>query len=747
MPALFALTLFVSAALLFWVQPMIAKMILPLLGGTPAVWNTCMVFFQAVLLAGYAYAHATTAWLGVRRQVVLHLALLCSPFLVLPVGLAAGWVPPSDHNPIPWLLALLAVSVGLPFFVLSASAPLLQTWFAGTGHRSAGDPYFLYAASNLGSMLALLGYPLVLEPFLSLKPDRWLSQNWLWTAGYALLVALMAGCALAVWLAPRGVKRKEGGGAAQAPGELSGPITLLPPPRALARLRWVALAFVPSSLLLGVTTYITTDIAPVPLLWVIPLALYLLSFILVFARRPLLPPTWAARALPMAVLGTAFTFFFEAVPKVGLPLHLLTFFLAALVCHGELARDRPPPRYLTGFYLCISVGGVLGGLANALVAPLVFDRIAEYPLALVLLCLLRPAGRPADSGGWRSRCLDVGLPLALGGAVAAGLVLGLPAAGLKPVPVTITLASLPLLLACYAFKDRPLRFALGVAVLLLTAGLSGRLYDPVLYRERTFFGALRVTHDLEGNCHQFAHGSTLHGKQSLDPERRREPLTYYYRTGPVGRVFKAFQRSPASPSVAVVGLGAGSLACYAKADEEWTFFEIDPAVERIARDPRFFTFLQDCRAGDLDVLLGDARLRLQEAPARHYGLIVLDAFSSDSIPVHLLTREALRLYLDKLADGGILAIHASNLYLDLRPVLGELARDAHLACRVCDDTAISEEDARRGKTASRWVVMARRDEDLGSLASDPRWQSLSGDTGGAVWTDDFSNIATLLSWK
>jgi hypothetical protein len=746
MPMLFCLTLFVSAALLFCMQPMIAKMILPLLGGTPAVWNTCMVFFQAVLLAGYTYAHATSSWLGIRRQLTLHLVILTLPFIVLPVDLAAGWVPPTDRNPIPWLLSLLLISIGIPFFVLSASAPLLQKWFASTRHFTAGDPYYLYAASNLGSMLALVCYPLLIEPMLPLKGDLWLAQNWLWTTGYALLVVLMAGCAYATWYVRPATAKEESGKRDWASFEIDKILQKDSGPSVRMRLRWIALAFVPSSLLLGVTTYITTDIAPVPLLWVIPLALYLLSFIMVFASRPLVPLSWAERALPMAILVTAFTFFFEAVYKIGPLLHLATFFLAALVCHGELAKARPAIRHLTGFYLCISVGGVLGGLATALIAPLIFDRIFEYPLALILLCLLRPHVL-SDDKARLGRWLDVCLPLALGGAVAAALLLGLPATGLKPVPFTITLVCLPMLLGCYAFKDRPLRFALGLGALLLTAGLSSRLYNRVLHQERTFFGVLRVIHDPEGNFHQLAHGSIVHGQQSLDPSRRREPLTYYHRTGPIGQIFEVFQGRPSIQQVGVIGLGAGSLACYAQPGADWTFFEIDPAVEKIARDPRFFTFLNDCRASKLDVVLGDARLRLKEAPEHCYGLIVLDAFTSDSIPIHLLTREAMRLYVDKLADGGLLAFHISNVYLDLRPILGKLARDANLVCLIRHDAEISVEEARSGKTASLWAVMARREEDLGNLVMDPRWQSPPSDVGGALWTDDFSNIATILSWK
>jgi hypothetical protein len=634
---LFTITLFVSAALLFSVQPLIAKMLLPLLGGSPAVWNTCMVFFQSLLLAGYLYAHAATTWLGPRRQAPLHVGLLLLPVVVLPLAVSPGWLPPADANPIPWLLALLLVSVGLPFFMVATSAPLLQKWFARTGHPGGRDPYFLYAASNLGSLLALLSYPLLLEPYLRLA-----EQSWLWSSAYGLLVLLTTACAVVVWRAPARAPGGEGPQTTAEPGG-AGPPERLAPGR---RLRWVALAFVPSSLMLGVTTHLSTDIAALPLLWVLPLALYLLSFILVFARRPPLPRRLAERAFPMAVVLSALFFCLEALNPLwvplylDIPLHLLTFFVVAVGCHGELAGDRPPERHLTEFYLWMASGGVLGGLFNALIAPVVFDRVVEYPLALVLAALLQPrAGAPAERP--LSRWLDLALPLGLA-ALAAVLFASLSAFRFSSTAPSNVLAGLFLLL-CYTFEGRPIRFALGVGGVLLASALSPGHSGQTLYRERSFFGVLRVAHDPTGQYRQLIHGTTLHGQQSLDPARRDEPLTYYHRTGPAGQVLEVFQQRPAKPSVGVVGLGAGSLACYARAEQDWTFYEIDPSVERIARDPRFFTYLQDCRAGGLRVVLGDARLRLREEPDRRHGLIILDAFSSDAIPIHLLTREALGL--------------------------------------------------------------------------------------------------------
>jgi hypothetical protein len=385
LPILFALTLFISASLLFCIEPMIAKMILPVLGGSPSVWSTCMVFFQGVLLTGYAYAYAMTAWLGLRRQVALHFGVLLLPLLVLPFAITPGTVraPSPDSNPSVWLLGLLLTSVGLPFFVGASTAPLLQKWFAETRHPAAKDPYFLYGASNLGSLIALLGYPILMEPSLRLA-----QQGLLWAVGYGVLAALTLICAVLVLRAPRALPHA-------IDESLSGAAASHPLVR--QRLSWVAFAFIPSSLLLGVTTYLSTDVASIPLFWIIPLALYLVTFVLAFSRREILPFRERTRALRLAILVLVLVTCLHSVQAIFVPLHLLVFFLAALVCHGELARRRPSVRHLTEFYLAISLGGVLGGVFNALIAPVVFDRVVEYPLAMVLACLALPASPGANS--------------------------------------------------------------------------------------------------------------------------------------------------------------------------------------------------------------------------------------------------------------------------------------------------------------------------------------------------------------
>lgn len=744
--ALFAVTVFLSAGLLFVVQPMAGKMLLPLVGGAPAAWNTCLLFFQTALLAGYAYAHAATISLGRWPQLALHLTLALLALAVLPVRVAPDPVGPLSavEAPVPWLLVRLPIALGLPFVVLSATAPLLQRWLSRTPHRGAGDPYFLYAASNLGSLLALLSYPLLVEPRLSLG-----QQSRVWAGGYAALVALVTLCGLWAAWSPR---------AEAAPGTRSpavdtgwrGPAQRIELQR---RLRWLVLAFVPSSYLLGVTAFLSTDVAAAPLLWVVPLALYLLSFVLVFAPRALVPHRNVARALPALVLLVVLVNLSGMTLPLWLliPLHLGAFFAAAVACHGELALDRPAPARLTEYYLLVSLGGVLGGALNALLAPVLFDGVVEYPLAMILACWLRPPGpggrrEPAGPPSRLARRLDLALPLALGGLTAA-LVLGASRLGLADGRAGIAwMFGVPAIL-CYTFVDRPARFALGLTALVVAGQLYPGPQGRPLHQERTFFGVLRVTVDRDGRFHQLVHGSTIHGRQRRSGGARDEPLAYYHPRGPVGEIFERFRESGAPRTFAIVGLGAGSLCAYARTGEEWVFYEIDAAVERIARDPAFFTYWRDCRAERRSLVRGDARLRLAESPDRRYGMLVVDAFSSDAVPIHLVTQEAIALYRRKTAPGGWLVFHASSRYLDLRAALAGLARGAGLVGYARDDLVLSPEERQLGKDPSRWVVMAGQRSDLGALAESARWRPLTAEPGARAWSDDFSDLWSAVRWE
>ena len=728
---LYTAAIFCGATLLFLVQPMFARMVLPTLGGSPSVWNTAMVFYQAVLLAGYAYAHSTTAKLGVRRQAILHLALLALPLLTLPIRVPADWSPPTAGNPSPWLLGVLSISVGLPFFVVSATSPVIQKWFAATGHRSGKDPYFLYAASNVGSMLALIAYPLLAEPLMGLT-----SQSWVWTAGYGLYALLVGGCAVTLWRSAPARLESVVSLAAAAAVETVGSIT------ASRRLRWVALAFIPSSLMLGVTTYLSTNIAAIPLLWVIPLALYLLTFILVFAGRPVVSHRLMLRAMPIFLLALVamMVMGLSGPLRVLLPLNLVVFFIASMVCHGELAHDRPAPSHLTEFYLWLSVGGVLGGAFNALAAPLLFSSILEYPLTLAAACLLVPALKPGPSTR-RQRLLDFALPVALALVMVAIVVIA-RFAGARATPIVMGALVCPPAFVCFSFRRRPIRFGLGIAGLVLAGLLLPGVGGDQLHAERTFFGTHRIFRAPDdaptGPATLLAHGTITHGMQSLDPARRLEPLMYYHRTGPVGQLFTSLAERGERRPVAVVGLGAGALACYGAPGQAFTFHEIDPAVERIARDPRYFTYLRDCPPA-AEVVLGDARLTLASAPSGAHGVIVLDAYSADAIPTHLLTREAFAIYLAKLAPGGVLAFHISNLYFDLEPVISALAQDAGLTALIQKDRTATEEAALAGKSPSHWMILARSPADLAAFAADERWSPAMDARGHTPWTDDLSS--------
>ena len=738
----FTVSMFVSATLLFLVEPMLAKMLLPLLGGSAEVWNACLVFYQAMLLGGYLYAHAAIRWLGRRTQIMIHGVLVLLPLLplgILPLHLPAGWQPPTESDPAPWILALLFVTVGLPFFALSSNTPIIQRWFADSGHKYSSDPYFLYAASNAGSLAGLLAYPFLIEPLLTLK-----DQSRLWSYGYVAFVALTAACALLIWSSrpSRAAidQQPEIGEGAAAKGRLS------------ERLRWIVLAFVPSSLMLGVTTQITTDVPAIPLFWVLPLALYLGSFVVVFAKRQFISHEWVEERLPLLILFGIFPMISHAnFPFFELMLiYLLLLFGVALHCHGELARSRPQIGRLTEFYLLVSTGGVLGGIFNSLVAPVVFHSVVEFPLVLILAALLRKTTQTKPLSGAAAlqvRVKDWLLPVALGLCVMAGVFGTAHMGGNRW--IVLLLVSGGGMVWCLSFSARPIRFAMGLAALLLASSFYAGPFGKVLDTERSFFGVVRVANGPAGKLRYLIDNATLHGVQNLNPALSHDPLAYYTRSGPAGEILKAVQARMPEGDVAIVGLGAGDMACLLQPGEYLTFYEIDPLVVRIAENPRYFTFLSGC-APHAKIVLGDARLELRYAPDHRYNLIVLDAFSGDAIPMHLLTEEALALYLRKLAPGGVIAFHISNQHLQLAPTLSNLAHNAHLACRAGLDSDVTASQRRAGKLASLWVVMARNQTDLAGIAagkdSTVRWSPIPVPFGKRVWTDDYSNLLSVIRW-
>jgi hypothetical protein len=738
---LFALTLFISASLMFLVELMFAKMVLPLCGGTPAVWNTCMLFFQAALLLGYAYAHWSTSILKPRTQMLAHLALILPAIALLPIRIPEGWIPPREGNPIAWLLMLMLIAVGLPFLAISTSSPLLQKWFARTRHPGAGDPYFLYVASNAGSLAGLVGYLVVIEPRFTLGEQSRIIE---W--GYVALVILTWACAFMAWRAITG-SRQVLPDAEEPPVEHGAPIPTM------RVLRWLGLAFVPSSLMLGVTTYMTTDIAAVPLLWAIPLTLYLLTLMLAFARRPLMPYGVLIRAFPMFVLVQTVVLGKVSMPMPWQPVfHLVTFFTVAMVCHTQLANDRPPVQKLTQFYLVLATGGALGGVFNAMIAPMLFRTVAEYPLVLLLACALclpyRERRNPENPSGVRSPGLvyrDFLDPVGLG-LLTVLAVYGAHASGLQQIPRAFAAVLGVMAVIAFSMSARPIRFALALGAVLLAAGTNFGSQERTLLQARNFFGVVRVTNDSERQLHELIHGSTVHGLQFTSPRMRLQPTAYYCRNGPVGDVFPMVNKS--KKAVAVIGLGAGTLAAYAQEGQEYTFYEINPSVAGIALDPRYFTYLADCRKRGVKVhlVLGDGRLTLADAKDGRYDLIVLDAFSGDSIPVHLLTKEALRLYLRKLDEHGLILFHISNQYLDLAPVVIELADEAGASILIADDTESPNISRRLGRYGSKWALVARRQEDFGAITSSRHWQRVKGKAGVRLWTDDYSNILDALVW-
>ena len=716
---LFAVTLFASALLLFAVQPMFTKMVLPFLGGAPAVWSVAMVFFQGALLAGYAYAHLLARTLTPGWAALVHLVVLAGAAMTLPIGIVTGLGSPPSSGIELWLVALFAASIGLPFVALAASAPLLQSWFAVSGHRQAKNPYVLYAASNLGSFAALLFYPFLLEPLISLR-----GQARLWSIGFAALAVLIGIAGLLV-------SRVEAIPAAPAKAG--------PKPNMAERLGWTALAAIPSGLVIAVTAHITTDVAAAPFLWVVPLALYLLTFVALFRERPWVGYATTVKLVPFMVAALAISVLGsdKALWLAVIALNLMGFFVLAMLCHGELYLRRPAPARLTEFYLWVSFGGVLGGIFAGLLAPHLFSNTYEYPI-LIAAALLALPGTFAE--GWRGFLREAGPVLALAALAAAPRVLfdiQLPESANLPFQIGLIL----LVGLMMFYRKRPARlFALVVLAFVVTGFWQSGLAR--VKTVRSFFGVNKVEDTADGRHRLLFHGTTIHGaarvreKDGTLTKGRPETISYYYPGGPYFDAFAARRAVGGMRRVAVAGLGAGTLSCYARPGEDWTFFEIDPEVVRIARDPRLFRFLSEC-APKARIVLGDARLTLATSAGR-YDAIALDAFSSDAIPVHLLTREAFQGYLSRLADRGVIIVHISNRHMELASVVGAVTESLGL-------TAVIKQDSVAGsfldhfKANAHIVVVARKKADLGDLPKRAGWRPIEP-SKVVAWTDDYSDI-------
>lgn len=732
--AIFTAAIFASALLLFSVQPLFAKIVLPKLGGTPAVWAISMCFFQTALLAGYIYAHALNRALTAQNAVLVHVALLILAFSALPIALPSNLSEPPAGDAYLWTLGVLTLGVGLPFFAVSANAPLLQSWFAKTGHASAHDPYFLYAASNIGSLLALLSYPVLIEPLLGLK-----AQAHLWMLGYM-------GLAILITLAGVVLLRAR----AAMPREIATTQThtnAAPPITTANRATWLALSFLPSGLMVAVTTYISTDLASAPFLWIIPLALFLLTFVLVF--RPAMP-------IAMATLHTAVLFSAVIVmlgetntqlQMLGLAGALVGFFATSLIAHRELYRRRPPAAHLTEFYIWMSVGGVLGGVFAALLAPRLFTSVLEFKLLLLAAILLRPGIILERSEPLRRNAL-----ITIAAAVTVVLALyNLSLQAAPALPHALGAALIAGLIAAALYAVRTWReFPVAVCLVLIIAPALIQIHPglrKMLFVERSFFGTHRVTLNETGDVRLLIHGTTLHGSErivGLDGTRVAAPVpaTYYHAGGPLARALAVTRSANNNRPVrsAVIGLGTGSMACHAQPGDHMAFYEIDPSVERIARDPQLFTFLARCTP-TAPIILGDARLTLAKAPAKSIDYLLIDAFSSNAIPVHLMTREAIELYLARLSDYGVIALHISNRHLNLFPIVAATLKDipgiSHRG--VIWTPTTNDRDG-----SSTFAVLISKSSD--TMATIARWPDAFPLDSKSVhgWTDDYSDILPAL---
>jgi hypothetical protein len=721
----FAGALLLSALLLFSVQPMFTKMILPSLGGSPAVWSVAMVFFQFMLLLGYLWAHALTRLLPLWAAALAHLGVTLAACAALPLGWSIEAAPPAQGAHVLWLVGAFAAAVGPPFFALAGNGPLLQAWFARSGHHAAKDPYFLYAASNAGSFAALLAYPLVIEPVFGLR-----AQSLAWTWGFAGLALALAVCA-ALALGAR-ADEKPAAAQAQTPAR---PVIAW-----RERLVWIGLSSVPSGLLVAVTAHISTDIAAAPMLWAAPLALFLLTFILAFRERPPVSPR--SLFLVQAFLSTLALSSYggqASVVSLHLAINLLLLFVASLAIHHALYKRRPNVEGLTDFYLCMSAGGALGGLFAALLAPALFSGVYEYPILIVAALLWAPGLFPARAQGLRTAALFIVFGfLALTAfhallrnfEVSDGLRAGLIAAFGAP---ALLLWARPAL-------------ALGFAALCALAATSASGLIAHERAHRSFFGVHKIGYWDEGRARVLKHGTTVHGFVRVRNDDgspvvgRPRPTGYYTFDGPIGEAIRSARLHAGGRlgHVAAIGLGAGTLACHMRAGETITFYEIDPIVADLARDANLFPFLSGC-APQARIVLGDARLTIA-GQAERSDVIVVDAFSSDAIPTHLLTREAVALYLSRLAPAGVIVMHVSNRTMDLRETVARVAVDLGLVAFHRIDVAALGEDYRAG---SRVIALTRQPDDLGALALEGgQWSRLEPDLARRVWSDDYSTILT-----
>lgn len=717
---IFTASIFLSAALLFFVQPLFAKLVLPRLGGSPAVWTTAMLFFQTVLIAGYVYAHLTTKYLPPKFQATVHLCLWCAALLFVPLSVAKDWSFDAQGSITLQTLTVFAVGVGMPFAFLSANAPLIQSWYSKSGGPNADDPYFLYGASNLGSLGALLAFPLIVEPLWGAT-----GIGYGWAIGFVALGLLLGICGVLT------ARQTQSSNVLETSEQSD-----LAPPNATDYLWWLVLAFIPSSLMLSVTSYISFDLGSFPLLWVIPLSIYLMTFVLTFTSKNYFDAGNLTRRATVSIALMAFAATARHTHFFTIALLFLFFTVISLYSHRALYSKRPSNQYLTVFYVVMSIGGALGGVFNSLIAPLLFSGHYELKVTILIATVLFFVGTKKVTG---SQNLRQGI-IAAFGLVLIYLIYFL-ISQLTALDFSRYVIFFIYLFTFLCFLKNPVATAATTSAFIIAASFVGD--EEVLYKDRSFFGIHKVAN--EGSIRIYLNGTTLHGKQLIDEltSERPTPATYYHQKGTFGQVLtsntiKEFR------DIGIVGLGIGSVSCYAQPDQNWHFYEIDEAVLEIAKEENLFSFMSQC-GKDMPVHLGDARIVLEKQADIQFDLLVVDAFSSDAVPLHLLTREAIQLYFNRLRPDGILFIHTSNRYFDLNAPLGRVADDLGLQARSQLHFDDPVEDPLNLNDNTRSVILARNADALAEFDENGKWSELKSD-GKPVWTDDYANIFSAIKW-
>lgn len=715
---LFSFTLLVSSALLFWIQPLFTKSILPILGGSPSVWNTSMVCFQFLLLGGYWYADRLTKLHIPITQAIIH-------SIIVIIALSWVWVTSYNieissiayKNPIAWQISILLTHIAIPFFLLATTSTLLQRWYAYL--RPTDEVYWLYAISNFGSMLGVLGFIVIIEPFIGLTGQYYLFK-WCFTILSVLLVfcSLYYGRRNTIYELPT--------------------IATTSLPSLKQKCRWILLSAVPSGLLLGATTHITMDIAPVPLIWMLLLALYLISFILAFSKWSRLSLASLLKIQMILCVPLLFEFFLDIVSSAGFAMmiwHLLAFFITALICHRLLYESRPPSEHLTTFYLYLSIGGVIGGIVTTFIAPLLFNSLLEYPLLFAASLALRPSVTPFNLT-WR-KDLSIGLAILIGLSL-----LFLSAHSLlnpfhKEITGVLLMLGIFIIKFCFDQKNNPLRLGLCYSAAILAGVVLADIRGKTLESERNFYGIVTIDSS-DPKSFSMRHGTTTHGVQYIKGENHLIPLSYYHPSGPLGDLMKSLLEKNSNLNIAAIGLGVGSMACYGRKDDKISFFEINPAVVKLAKDNRYFSYLSDCKP-NIEIITGDGRIKLDHEQ-QEFDLLIMDAFTSDAVPVHLLTLEAFNSYQKHLKAGGLIFVHISNRYLDLKRVLRAIANEKKLSIKIWEDKNTTQDPY---KQASTWAVLGSN-KAIEKLNLPAHWDNDSTSSKTYLWTDDYSNILFLI---